>query len=78
MNGPIVPPLSGVSFGSSGVKILAGPGDPGLATTDDRNGSVASSAVGSLFLRTDAPDSTHGLYVKTAFATGSAGTWTSK
>lgn len=53
---------------------LAGSGDPN-ANTDP---SVASAAVGSLWSRMDAPDSTHALYVKTLFASGAPGTWTAK
>lgn len=49
---------------------LFGSGDPN-ANTDP---SVASAAVGSLWSRLDAPDSTHALYVKTALPN----TWTGK
>jgi hypothetical protein len=78
----IAPPLMGFSLGAGpsavGVlRILAGVGDPNVAATDP-HGDIASSAVGSLFLRTDAPDSTHGLYTKTTFVSGAAGTWTAK
>lgn len=56
------------------VLILTGSGDPNSITDSaDLNPGIQSAAVGSLFLRQDAPDSTHALYVKTA-----AGTWTPK
>jgi hypothetical protein len=57
------------------ISILTGAGDPN--TISDFDGSrpgVVSAAVGSLFLRQDAPDATHALYVKTAMPN----TWTPK
>lgn len=50
---------------------LIGSGDPNTLT----DGSVTGAAVGSLWSRLDAPDSTHALYVKTAAA---GNTWTAK
>lgn len=75
----ICPPLSGVMLAanvSTGgqVRILTGSGDPNLAATDNANADIANSSIGSIFLRMDAPDSTHALYVKTA----QPGTWTAK
>jgi hypothetical protein len=46
-------------------------GDPNTLTDP----SILRAAVGSLFSRLDAPDSTHALYVRTAFP---ANTWTAK
>jgi hypothetical protein len=75
----ISPPLFGLEFGISGVKILSGAGDPNVAATDNKSNSIASAAVGSVFHRTDLVDTTHQLYVKTALAIGSGpGTWTPK
>jgi hypothetical protein len=80
----IAPPISGIDLGFAGstggrVRLLVGTGDPNTAATDNGNSDLASSAIGSLFLRNDAPDSTHGLYVKTALGVpGSVGTWTAK
>jgi hypothetical protein len=75
---PIVGPLSGLSFGSCGVVIICGPGDPNVAATDDGNHSIQNAGVGSHFHRTDVVDSTHQFYVKTAIAIGAPGTWTNK
>ena len=78
----ITPPIAGhmlaVNPNGGSVKILTGSGDPNQASTDSSAGDIASAGVGSLFLRMDAPDSTHALYVKTSFSAGSAGTWTPK
>lgn len=80
----ITPPLSGIDLGFSAtnntrMRILVGAGDPNSSTTDSSAGDLASSAVGSLFLRNDGPDSTHCLYVKTALSTtGGTGAWTPK
>ena len=79
----IAPPLAGhdlgFASGNTRVRIIAGTGDPNTAATDNGNGDLASSAVGSLYLRNDAPDSTHAVYVKTAVGVpGSVGTWTNK
>jgi hypothetical protein len=79
----IVPPLSGIDLGfaaasNTRVKLVVGTGDPNVAATDDANGDLASSAVGSLYLRNDGPDATHCLYVKTAVVPGTTGTWTAK
>jgi hypothetical protein len=74
----IVPPLSGISFGSTGVIHASGAGDPNNASTDDANKSLASCSVGSMFSRTDAPSNVTGLYIKTAYASGAPGTWTAK
>lgn len=74
--------------GSPAIYILYGSGDPNAITdfgalapnTPNFDAGSANSipqnsvAVGSLFLRTDAPDSTHALYVKTA----SPNVWTNK
>ena len=70
----VVPPLAGLDFGTVGVRILAGAGDPNVASTDDKNGSIQSAGIGSLFLRSDAPDSTHALFTKTSLPN----TWTNK
>jgi hypothetical protein len=58
------------------VCILFGNGDPALFTrvAGDINPNCDGAAVGSLYLRLDAPDSTHALYVKTALPN----TWTAK
>ncbi len=80
----ITPPLSGLDCGFIGsnntrVKILVGAGDPNTAATDNSATDIAGCGLGSLYLRNDAPDSTHALYVKTGLGTaGSPGTWTAK
>ncbi|MGH9517504.1 MAG: hypothetical protein ACRD3P_17690 [Terriglobales bacterium] len=79
----ITPPLSGIDLGFSAanntrMRILAGTGDPNSSATDSSAGDLASSAVGSLYLRNDGGASTS-LYVKTALSTtGGTGTWTAK
>lgn len=75
----IAPPLSGVMLAANvttggQVRILTGTGDPNSAATDNAAGDIANSSIGSIYLRMDAPDSTHALYVKTA----QPGTWTAK
>ena len=79
---PVTPPLGGIQLAINPngglLKVLTGSGDPNVAATDSSAGDIASAGVGSLFLRMDAPDSTHGLYVKTAFVSGAPGTWTAK
>jgi hypothetical protein len=79
----ISPPLAGhdlgFASGNTRIRILAGAGDPNVSGTDNPTGDIASSAVGSLYLRNDGPDSTHCHYVKTALGVpGSVGTWTNK
>ena len=80
----ITPPLSGHDLGfadgsNTRVKILTGYGDPNLSATDSSAGDLASSAVGSLFLRVDAPSAVTALYVKTSLGTsGGSGVWTAK
>jgi hypothetical protein len=69
----IVPPLSGVRLNITGTFIFAGVGDPNAASTDNSDSQLAGASIGSIFLRTDAPDSTHAFYVKSA-----ASTWTAK
>jgi hypothetical protein len=71
-------PFAGLSFGGSNVKIAIGVGDPNVS--DNVNADLAACAIGSLFLRTDTPDTTHALYVKTGANSISApsGTWTPK
>ena len=60
----------GLGAGSAPLMHLFGQGDPNGIT----DASVTSAAVGSLFSRSDGPDSTHCLYVKTA----APNTWTAK
>jgi len=68
-----------------GIYIFSGPGDPNNQAAVTNSGLV-NAGVGSLWLRTDAPDSTHALYVCTVAgsppnAQGSAavaGAWTPK
>ena len=79
----ITPPLGGIQIalglnGVGQVKVLTGVGDPNQSTTDSSAGDLSSAAVGSIYLRQDAPDSTTALYVKTAFASGASGSWTAK
>jgi hypothetical protein len=66
---------------SRNVLILVGKGDPNSSATVD----VQNAGVGSLYLRTDGPDTTHCLYVcttagipKTVTANGVPATWTAK
>lgn len=58
---------------SSGAPVIhaAGNGDPNSST----DSLITSAAVGSLYSRLDAPDSTHALYVKTAALNN---VWTNK
>ncbi len=46
------------------VYIFSGAGDPNLLVTVTNSGAI-NAGVGSLWLRTDAPDTTHALYVCT-------------
>ncbi len=71
-------PDNGLALGKS-LYILAGTGDPAVSTTPD----VVDAAVGSLYLRRDAPDATHALYVCTSRGTdptsgASISMWTAK
>ena len=79
----IAPPLSGhdlgFASGTTRVKILVGTG--GANTDRDRFERRRSRQQRNwkFVLRNDAPDSTHGLYVKTALGVpGSVGSWTGK
>jgi hypothetical protein len=78
------PPLAGITIAinpsGGATKIFTGGGDPNSSATDSSAGDLAGAGIGSIYLRMDAPDSTHGLYVKTAAASPSAatGTWTGK
>ena len=78
----IAPPIAGMMLAinpaGGQVKILVGSGDPNSASTDSSAADLSSASVGSLFLRMDAPDSTHALYVKTTYSAGAPGTWTAK
>ncbi|HJT68786.1 MAG TPA: hypothetical protein VJ731_01230 [Terriglobales bacterium] len=81
----ITPPLAGHELGftagsNTRVKLLVGSGDPNTSSTDSSAGDLATAGVGSLYLRNDAPDINHALYVKTALGTVSnpTGTWTPK
>lgn len=80
----VTPPLAGIDLGfasgSTRVKLICGTGDPNTASTDSSGDDLGSAGIGSLFLRNDAPDSTHALYVKTGAVTIAApnGTWTAK
>lgn len=65
-------PTPGILLGKD-VYILRGVGDPNVSGTLPATSIVSTIAVGSLWLRTDAPDSTHALYVCTA-----PGVWTAK
>ena len=60
--------------------ILYGNGDPG--TNVSVGGGLVIDLdecdVGSIFVRNDAPDASHLLYVKTAWAYKSNGTWAAK
>jgi hypothetical protein len=56
------------------VYVLRGVGDPNVTSNLPPTSNVGTIALGSLWLRTDAPDSTHALYVKTA----QPNTWTAK
>ena len=53
----IVPPLSGVDLGFSArttrVRLLVGIRDPNAEATDNGNNDIASSAIGSLYLRSN-------------------------
>jgi hypothetical protein len=69
-----------------GVYIFSGPGDPNSQAGATNSGPV-NAGVGSLWLRTDAPDADRAIYVCTVAgsppnaATGAgavAGTWTNK
>jgi hypothetical protein len=71
---------------SPGVYIFSGPGDPNSQPSVTNSGPV-NAGVGSLWLRTDAPDATHALYVCTVAGTppnastgagAVAGTWANK
>lgn len=64
-------------FSAGQVRHFCGSGDPNAAS--DPDGTLAASAIGSLFSRVDGSTSTS-LYVKTAAASASAhtGTWTAK
>jgi hypothetical protein len=65
--------VPGLALGLN-VFILRGPGDPNISSTLPPTSEVNTVAVGSLWLRTDGPDSGHVLYVKTA----QPNTWTAK
>lgn len=60
MAAPVGYPGGGLRLTSS-VLILAGVGDPNTSATLD----VQNAGVGSLFLREDAPDANHALYICT-------------
>jgi hypothetical protein len=73
-------PGAGIRLSKS-VLILTGSGDPNSSTQVD----VMNAGVGSLFLRQDAPDTTHALYVCTAAGipttvsqNGTPAVWTAK
>jgi hypothetical protein len=65
-------------IGSATIYIFADVGDPN--TRPDPVGLLAACSLGSTFQRTDGPDATHFLYVKTAPASvaNPTGTWTNK
>ena len=71
-------PFAGLSFGSSNVKIVVGPGDPNVS--DNATGDLAACAVGSIYQRTDGTSTTTFLYVKTGpnSQANPSGVWTSK
>jgi hypothetical protein len=75
---PVGFPDNGLALGKS-LYILAGTGDPAASTTPD----VQSAAIGSIYLRRDAPDASHALYVCTSRGTdptsgASISVWTAK
>ena len=82
MPSAITNPLDGIMLGiganGAPLKIASGTGDPNVSTNDSSAGDLSTAAIGSLYLRQDTVDSTHQLYVKTAFVPGSPGTWTPK
>jgi hypothetical protein len=66
-------------FSAAQVRHFCGSGDPNAAS--DPDGTLAASALGSVYSRVDGPDSTHCFYVKTAMPVGGTsptGTWTNK
>ncbi|HUI74226.1 MAG TPA: hypothetical protein VLX32_04740 [Candidatus Acidoferrum sp.] len=64
--------------GSPSIIHFADAGDPN--SRSDPDSMLANCALGSVYSRTDPPDATHALYIKTSAATSSAptGTWTNK
>lgn len=73
-------PGSGLKL-SKGVSIFTGAGDPNSSATRD----VQQAQIGSLYLRVDAPDSTHCLYIcttsalrQTATQNATVSAWTAK
>ena len=79
-------PVPGGLMLSPGVYVFSGVGDPNLQPLITNSGLI-NAGVGSLWLRTDAPDATHCFYVCTQAgfapnaATGAgaiAGIWTPK
>jgi hypothetical protein len=67
----IFPPFGGIELGA-GVRVLFGAGDPNLVA--DVNATLSGATIGSTYQRTDAPDATHALYVKTSLPN----IWTNK
>ena len=64
--------------GSPSVYHFCGPGDPNLRS--DPLSLLGNCSVGSMYSRTDPPDTTHALYIKPAKPTATTpnGIWTAK
>ncbi len=65
-------------FSAPQTRHFTGSGDPN--TSSDPDNTLGASALGSVYSRTDGPDSTHCFYVKTGPESAAApnGTWTNK